>query len=58
MPQSTDQRPNNRSDHGNKDNPNDGNENSADGNGGGEVKRRAVVIWVPYCSDLLGGEKY
>jgi hypothetical protein len=34
-PQSTDQRPNNRSDHGNGDNPNDGNENNAGGSGGG-----------------------
>jgi hypothetical protein len=33
--QSTDQRPNNRSDHGNTDNPNDGNENNAGGNGRG-----------------------
>ncbi len=35
LPQSTDQRPNNRSDHGNKDNPNDGNKNKSGGNGGG-----------------------
>ena len=46
MPQSTDQRPNNRSDYGNKDNPNEGNKNSAGGNEGGEVKRRSVVIQV------------
>jgi hypothetical protein len=33
--QSTDQRPNNSSDHGNKDNPNDSTKNNAGGNGGG-----------------------
>jgi hypothetical protein len=46
LPQSTDQRPKNHSDHGNKDKPNDGNKNNASGNGGGGVKRRVVVIWV------------
>ncbi len=46
LPQATDHRPNNCSDHGNEDNPNDSNKNNAGATEGGEVKRRAVEIWV------------
>ena len=59
MPQSTDQRPSNCSDHGNKDNPICGNENSAGGNGGGGEEEGggnlgpiSVVYWVEKNNNL------